>query len=70
MQEGIAIDTAIEYESYSPLEMRRFFVRVRNSRDVGPRFHGMSVQHFTRCRPGISRHVGPAFHGMSVQFVR
>jgi serine/threonine protein kinase len=44
--------------------------RLRNSRDVGPRFHGMSVQHFTRCRPGISRHVGPGFHGMSVQFVR
>ena len=43
---------------------------VRNSRDVGPRFHVMSVQHFTRCRPGISRHVGPGFHGMSVQFVR
>ena len=43
---------------------------LRNSRDVGPRFHGMSVQHFTRCRPGISRHVGPGFHGMSVQFVR
>jgi cardiolipin synthase len=43
---------------------------MRNSRDVGPRFHGMSVQHFGRCRPGISRHVGPAFHGMSVQFVR
>jgi putative transposase len=45
-------------------------VLLRNSRDVGPRFHGMSVQHFTRCRPGISRHVGPGFHGMSVQFVR
>jgi LmbE family N-acetylglucosaminyl deacetylase len=43
---------------------------LRNSRDVGPRFHSMSVQHFTRCRPGISRHVGPGFHGMSVQFVR
>jgi hypothetical protein len=43
---------------------------LRNSRDVGPRFHGMSVQHFAACRPGISRHVGPVFHGMSVQFVR
>jgi tetratricopeptide (TPR) repeat protein len=45
-------------------------LRMRNSRDGGPRFHGMSVQHFSLCRPGISRHVGPVFHGMSVQLVR
>jgi hypothetical protein len=43
---------------------------LRNSRDVGPRFHVMSVQDFTPCRPGISRHVGPPFHVMSVQLVR
>src|SRR5262249_13205073 len=43
---------------------------LRNSRDVGPRFHGMPVQDFRACRPGISRHVGPAFQSMSVQFVR
>jgi hypothetical protein len=43
---------------------------MRNSSDVGPGFHGMSVQHFTPCWPGISRHVGPRFHGMPVQFVR
>jgi len=43
---------------------------VRNSRDVGPRFQRMSVQHFTACRPPISRHVGPRFHGMSVQSMR
>lgn len=43
---------------------------MRNSRDVGPRFHGMPVQDFRACRPGISRHVGPAFQSMSVQFVR
>jgi hypothetical protein len=42
---------------------------LRSSRDVGPQFHGMSVQHFTPCRPRISRPVGPLFHGMSVQFV-
>jgi hypothetical protein len=46
------------------------FAFVRNSRDVGPRFHVMSVQDFTPCRPGISRHVGPPFHVMSVQLVR
>ena len=45
-------------------------VLVRNSRDVGPRFHRMSVQDFTACRPPISGHVGPPFHGMSVQFMR
>src|SRR5215831_11214137 len=44
--------------------------QMRNSRDVGPRFHGMPVQDFRACRPGISRHVGPAFQSMSVQFVR
>jgi ATP-dependent exoDNAse (exonuclease V) alpha subunit len=44
--------------------------QLRNSRDVNPRFHGMSVQHFRRWRPRISGHVGPGFHGMSVQFVR
>lgn len=44
--------------------------QLRNSRDVGPRFHGMPVQDFRACRPGISRHVGPAFQSMSVQFVR
>jgi hypothetical protein len=43
---------------------------LRNSRDVGPRFHRMSVQHFTACWPPISRHAGPSFHGMSVQFMR
>ena len=43
---------------------------LRNSRHVGPRFHGKPVQDFTGCRPGVSRHVGPAFQGMSVQFVR
>ena len=43
---------------------------LRNSRDVGPRFHSMSVQHFTACRPPVSDHVGPPFHGVSVQFMR
>jgi hypothetical protein len=45
-------------------------VNLRNSRDVGPRFHSMSVQHFTACRPPVSDHVGPPFHGVSVQFMR
>jgi hypothetical protein len=47
-----------------------FVQNVRNSRDVGPRFHSMSVQHFTACRPPVSDHVGPPFHGVSVQFMR
>ena len=35
------------------------WLRVRNSRDVGPRFHGMSVHDFTACRSSVSWHVGP-----------
>src|SRR3981081_2015638 len=49
---------------------KRYPPPVRNSSDVGPRFHRKSVQYFMAYRPGISRHVGPPFQGMSVQLVR
>src|ERR1700687_2456717 len=33
--------------------------RMRNSRDVGPRFHDMSARDFTPCRSSVLWHVGP-----------
>ena len=59
-----------ERVQFSKGEIEQIARTVRNSRDVGPRFHGMLVQDFAASRPRISRHVGPRFHGMSVQLVR